>query len=148
MYLKPLRSLQKNLFAAFLPPTLHEHIQDMAVLIHSPPPIMALLVDREKDLSQVPRVAGLGPPMPERMRIGLAARAAPLPNRFIGHDHPAGAQEFFHVTRAEIEAAVEPDGMADDLSREAVVFVQGGWCGSVQCSLRPVDRYQESAFLS
>jgi hypothetical protein len=39
---------------------LHENIQDMAVLIHRPPQIVALLVERAQDLIQVPLVAGPG----------------------------------------------------------------------------------------
>ena len=109
---------------------------------------MAFLVDREKHLVQVPLVARPGPSMPELIGIGLPELQAPLPDGFIGHDHPTGEQEFFDIAVAETEAEVQPDAIADDLSREAVVFVWVGWCGSVHRSLRTVDRYQERTFLS
>src|SRR5262249_32486547 len=38
-------------------PALHQNIQDVVVLIHSPPQVMPLTMDREKHLIQVPRVA-------------------------------------------------------------------------------------------
>ena len=67
--------------------------------------------------------------MPERIRIGLAELAAPLPNRLIRHDDAPGEEEFLHVAVAETEPELEPDAMADDLGREAVVLIAvGGWC--------------------
>jgi hypothetical protein len=86
--------------------------------------------------------------MPDLIRLRLAELAAPLPDGFIRHDDAPGEQELFHITVAETEAAVQPDAMADNLGREAVVCVRVGWSGSMHYSLRTVDRYQESAFLS
>ncbi len=75
----------------------------MAVLIDRPPQVMPLTVNREKYFIEVPLVAGSGPPMPEFIRIGLTELAAPLPDGFIGHDHPAGEQEFFDIPVAECQ---------------------------------------------
>jgi hypothetical protein len=102
----------------------------------------------EKYLVQMPLVAGSGTLAPKFIRIRLAELAAPLPDGFIGHDNPTGEQQFFDIAVAETEAEVQPNAMADDLGREAVMFVPVGWCGSVHRSLRTVERYQESTFLS
>ena len=59
----------------------------------------------------------------------LAKRAAPLPDRFIGHDDAAGEQQLFDVAVAETEAEVQPNAMADDLSWKAVMLVSiSRWC--------------------
>jgi hypothetical protein len=63
-----------------VPPPLHQDIKDVPFLVHRPPEIVAFTTDREKDLVQVPLVAGLGPSMPELIGIGLAELAAPLPD--------------------------------------------------------------------
>jgi hypothetical protein len=63
---------------------------------------------------------------PELISILLPKLATPLPDGFIRHDHPADEQEFFHVTVAQTEAVIQPDAMADDLSREAVILVSAG----------------------
>jgi hypothetical protein len=61
--------------------------------------------------------------MAEFIRIGLAEVAAPLPNRFVRHQDPAGEQEFFPIAVAEAEAEIQPHAMADDLCREAVILI-------------------------
>jgi hypothetical protein len=109
-----------------VPPTLYQNIQDVPILIHRPPQIIPFTVDGEKDLVQVPLVTWLGSSMTELIGICLAKLAAPLPDGFVRHDHPADEQEFFHVAVAETEAEVQPDAMADDLSREAVILVSAG----------------------
>jgi hypothetical protein len=45
---EPLEQLPEELLRGVLvPPTLHENIQDIPALIHGPPQIVALLVDRD-----------------------------------------------------------------------------------------------------
>jgi hypothetical protein len=43
---------------------------------------------------------------------------------------PTDEQEFFHISVAQAEAKIEPDGVTDDLRRAAVVLigVREGWC--------------------
>jgi hypothetical protein len=82
---------------------------------------MAGTIHRHEHLIQVPLVAGSGPSMPELMGIGLAARAAPLPYRFLRHDAATGEQELLPIAGAETEAEIQPDAMTDELGREAVV---------------------------
>ena len=50
----------------------------------------------------------------------------PLANRFVGDDDTTDEEEFFHITMAEMKAEMQPDGVADNLTREPVVFVEIG----------------------
>jgi hypothetical protein len=80
----------------------------------------------EKDFVQVPLVTGSGTPMPELIGILLAKLATAFPDRFVGHDHPAGEQQLFDVSVAEAEPEVQPNTMTDDLRWKSVIFVGGG----------------------
>jgi hypothetical protein len=128
--------------------TLHQDIQDVIVLIHRSPQVMASAVNGEKHLIEMPLIAGPGPPTPELIRIGLAELAAPLPDSFVGHSDPTSKQQLFDVPIAEAEAEIQPDAVANDLSREAMVCVWVGWCGSIHNGLKTLYRYEERAFLS
>ena len=50
--------LRKNFLAAHTPP-LYEDVEDVVVLIHRAPQVMALTVNGQKDFIQVPFVPGL-----------------------------------------------------------------------------------------
>jgi hypothetical protein len=47
----------------------------------------------------------------------------------VGHHDAAFEQELFHIAVAQGEAIVEPDPVADDFARKAVVLVTFGVCG-------------------
>jgi hypothetical protein len=102
---------------------LHQNIEDIPVLIHRPPQIVAFAANGEKDLVQMPLVTRLRAPTAELMGIRLAELPAPLPDGFIGHNDAPGEQPLFDIAIAETEAEVQPDAMADDLNWEAVVLV-------------------------
>ena len=46
-----------------------------------------------------------------------------LADRLLGGDHTADKEQFFHVTVTETEAERQPDGMADALIRQPMMFV-------------------------
>jgi hypothetical protein len=73
----------------------------MAVLIDRPPEIMALTLNGQKDLIQVPLVSWSGLSAPELIRMRLPKLAAPLPNRFVSHRDTACKQQFFDIAIAE-----------------------------------------------
>jgi hypothetical protein len=97
---------QEGLGRVLVPPTLHEDIQHVPVLIDGPPEIVPLPIDGEEHLIKVPFVTWSRPSAPELIGIGLPKLPAPLPDRFIGHDDSAGEQQFFHIAVAEAEAEV------------------------------------------
>ncbi len=49
--------LQQPLGRLRIPPALDQHVKDKAILVHSPPEILALIADGQDDLIQVPFVA-------------------------------------------------------------------------------------------
>src|SRR6266498_3476915 len=107
-------------------PPLHQDVEYVSVLIDGPPQVVALLVDREEHLIHVPRVARPRTPPPELIGVLLATLQAPLAARFVRHDHAADEQPFFHVAVTEIAAEIEPDGMADHLTRKTMMCVEIG----------------------
>src|SRR6478672_1869276 len=52
-------------------------------------------------------------------------RTRPLPHGFMADDDATRGQQLLHHAKPEREAEVEPDGMADDLGREAIPGVAG-----------------------
>jgi hypothetical protein len=55
--------------------------------------------------------------------VCLAKLPAPLADGLVGHDHATDEQEFFYIPVAERKAEIQPDSMANDLTREAMMFV-------------------------
>ena len=50
---------------------------------------------------------------------------APLPDRFLGHDHAARSEQIFDIVKTQTESMVKPDRAADDLRWESVLQVAG-----------------------
>jgi hypothetical protein len=122
------RLTEKRLSRRFVPPALDENIEDVPVLIHRPPQIVTFTGDREKDLIQVPCVTWPGTSVTELIGILLPTRAASLPDRFVAHRDAAGEQPRLNIVIPEAAPEREPDLVADNLGREAVVLVAvDGW---------------------
>jgi hypothetical protein len=83
----PSLPLAEELLRRFLvPTTLDENIQDVAVLIDSPPQVMPFAIDRQKHLIQMPFVARSR--APAMQVIGLAEASLPKPTvTKISQDH-------------------------------------------------------------
>jgi hypothetical protein len=121
--LQALEQLTEKLLRSLLvPPALHQNVEDIPLLIYS-------TLEVQEHFIQVPLVAGLGPSMPELIGILLAELVAPLPNRFVSHRDATGEEELFHVAIAEAKPEIEPDCVADDLGREAMILVWVYWHG-------------------
>jgi hypothetical protein len=117
---------EEFLRGVLVPPTLHEGIEDVALLIHRPPEVVAFTMGGEEHFIQMPLVAGLGPPTSELIGIRLAELLARLVDGFVGDDDSTGKQQLFDITIAQAEAVIQPDAAADDLSRARVVFIRVG----------------------
>jgi len=63
------------------------------------------------------------------MSVGLPTLVTPWADGFVGHHDAACEQDLFHVAVAQGEARGEPDPVADDVARKAVVLVTFGVCG-------------------
>jgi hypothetical protein len=85
--------------------------------------VMALTMDHQEDLVQVPFVPRLRAPAPQPIGVVLAKLPTPLADRFVGHVNAAFEQEFWHIAVAQGEAIGEPDTVADDFTGKAIVFI-------------------------
>ena len=101
----------------------------MIVLVDSAPQVMALAINRQEDLVQMPFIAWLGASTLQLIRVVLAKLQTPLADGFMGDVDPAFEQQLLHVAVAQGEAIIESDAMADDLPGEAVVLVAFGVSG-------------------
>src|SRR5215510_5856387 len=77
----------------------------------------------------MPFVARLRTPPSQPIGVVLPKLPAPFADGFVRHRDAAFAQEFFHVAVAQGEAVGEPDPVADDFARKAMVLVTFGVCG-------------------
>ncbi len=76
---------------------------------------MALAVDREKHLIEVPLVAWLRSTATQLAGNRLSELAAPLSHCLVsGHDS-SSVQEILDIAEAKRDAIVKPDGVRDDL---------------------------------
>jgi hypothetical protein len=105
---------------------LHEHIEHVIVLIHGVPQVMPLTIDGQENLVQMPFVARLKPPPSQPIGVVLPKLPTPLADRLVGHRDTAFEEDLFHVAVAQGEATGEPDAVADDFARKAVVLVTLG----------------------
>jgi hypothetical protein len=59
----------------------------------------------------MPLVAGLWTATAQLISELLAKLEAPLSHGFVGDDHSPRSQQLFDVTKAEVEAVIEPHGV-------------------------------------
>src|SRR5215467_9312606 len=82
---QPLQELtEKLLRRLFVASALHQDVEDVVILIHRTPQVMALPVDRHKHLVQVPLVPWLGTSTLQLIRVGLPKFPTPLADGFMG----------------------------------------------------------------
>src|SRR4051794_14193248 len=106
-------------------PALDEYVEHEPVLIDGAPEPVLLTSNLHLDLVQRPLVSGSGQPAPDLVGEALAELARPLPDGLMAHVDAAGRQHLFHHAQAQRKAEVEPNGVADDLSREAIAGIGG-----------------------
>jgi hypothetical protein len=87
---------------------------------------MALAMTRQEDFIQMPCVSWLGASTLQLIRVLLPKFQTPLTDGFMGHVDAALEQELLPIAIAQREAVGEPDAMANDCAREAVVLVACG----------------------
>ena len=137
----PLEELAEELLGRVLvPPALYKNIEDIALLVHRPPQIVAGASDREEHLVQVPLVAGFGASMPESIGIPLTELAAPFADGFVGHHDPTGEQQLFDIAVAQAETKVQPDTVSDNFRRKPVAFIRIGRRERIHVATMPHKR--------
>ena len=101
----------------------------MIILIHGSPEVMALAVDGQKHLVEMPCVPGPRPSTPQQIGILLTEIETPLTDGLVGHVDAACEQQLLHVAVAQGKTIIQPDPVADDGAGKAVVLVTLGVCG-------------------
>lgn len=114
---------EELLRCCFVPTALYHDIEHVPMLIDRTPARVLFGIDGEEDFVQMPLVARLRPPPPQLIGILLAKFQAPLTNGFIGQHNTTGRHHLCDITIAERKAEIAPDGVADDLGREAITRV-------------------------
>ena len=102
-----------------------QNIQDVAVLVHRSPKIMAFAADGDEHFVHVPDVAEPALSPPQSTSIRWPKLAAPESNGFVGNGDATLHEKVPGIAKAQSEAMVQPDGMADDLGWKAVASIQG-----------------------
>ena len=108
-----------------VPTGLYEDVDQVTVLIHRAPEILALTVDRHEDFVQEPRISESTLASLQLPSVVGAELPAPLANGFVGHDDSSFGQQILNIPEAHAVSVVEPDGMADDFGRKAMPMVAG-----------------------
>ena len=103
-----------------VPTGLYEDVDQITVLIHRAPEILALTVDRHEDFIQEPRISESTLSALQLPSVVGAEFPAPLPNGFVRHDDSSFGKQILNIPEAHAVSVVEPDGMADDFGRKAM----------------------------
>ena len=91
--------MQKALGRRLIAPLLDEDVQHNAVLIDGPPQPVALAVDLEQHLVQMPLVAGLRSASAQVGRVARPECVAPVPDGLVADDDPALGEEFLDLPK-------------------------------------------------
>jgi hypothetical protein len=122
-----LEELAKKLLGGLLiAPALDQDVKHVIVLIDSAPQVMALAIDGQKDLVEMPFIPGARPSALQLIGVILPKLQTPLADGLVGHGDAALEQELLHIAVAQRAAIIEPDSMADEITGEAVVLVAFG----------------------
>src|SRR3984893_1656250 len=105
-------------------PALDQDVEDISVLVDGAPKIVLLAADTDENLVHVPLVARLWPAPLQRIGEDPAEAQTPLADALVADHDPTRRQDQLNITQAQTEAVIEPDGMLDDLAREAEASIQ------------------------
>ena len=108
-----------------VPTRLDKEVDQVTVLIHCAPEILALPVDRHEDFVQKPRISESPLSTFQPPRVVGAELPAPLPHGFVRHDDAPLGKEILDIPEAQAVSVIQPDGVADDFRRKAMPQVAG-----------------------
>ncbi len=94
------------------------------MLVDGPPQPVALALDLQQHLIQVPFITRVCAPAAQSRSTAWAELCAPRTDRLVGDRHSPFGQELLDIAQAQVEAELEPNGMADDLGRVAITSVR------------------------
>ena len=108
-----------------VPAGLDEEVDQVPVLVHGAPEILALTVNRDEDFVQKLRIAESTLSALQPLGVIGAELRAPLPNGFVRHDDASFGQQILDIPEAQTASVVQPHGVADDVRRKAMTKVAG-----------------------
>jgi hypothetical protein len=103
--------------------TLDQNVENGPVLIDGAPEPMLSARDADHDLVEVPFVSRCGKSAVDLAGKALAELQGPLPHRFMTDLDASGGQHLLDHRQAQGKPKVQPDGITDHFSREAVASV-------------------------
>ena len=95
-------------------PRLDEDIDDISVLINSPPEILSLTADLHEDFIQEPDISEAALSSSQLPSVVWTELPVPLRDRFVRHDDSSLGKQSFDLSEAQTELIIDPDGVADD----------------------------------
>ena len=95
-------------------------------MIDGTPHVMLNALDPDKDLIHMPLVARTRSPPAHSVSEAGAKLLAPTPHGLTRDRDATLSQKQLNIQQTESEHMIEPDGMADDLSREPVAVMRIG----------------------
>ncbi len=101
-----------------------QDIEDIAVLVHRSPKIMTFAADHDEHFVHVPDVAESTLSSPQSAGVFGSEFPAPGSNGFVGYGDATLREKVLDISKAQSEAMVQPDGMADDFGWKAVASIQ------------------------
>ena len=116
--------MQEALGGYLIASVLDQDVQNDAVLINGSPQPVAFATDPQRHLVQMPLVASSCSSSTQPCGEGGSELGAPLADGLMADLDPAFGEEILNITKAEMEPKVQPDGVSDDLGREAVASIR------------------------
>ena len=115
---------QEALSGYLIAPLLDQDVQNDAVLVNGSPQPVTFATDLQRNFVQMPLVAGSHSSSTQPFRKCGSELGAPLANGLMADDDPTFREKILNVTKAEMKAEVQPDGVSNDLGREAVAPIR------------------------
>jgi hypothetical protein len=120
----PLEQLAQQALRRFgIATTLDQNVEYGPVLIDGAPELMLSARDADHNLVEVPFVSRCGKSVADPAGKALAELQGPLPDGLVTDLDASGSQHLLDHAQAQGKPKVQPDGVADHFSREAVASV-------------------------
>jgi hypothetical protein len=104
--------------------------KDDAVVVHGTPEPVALALDLEQQLVEMPFIAWLCSSPMETRDVIRAEPHAPGTDRLVRDSDVALGQQLLDISEAQVKAEIQLDGVTDDLCGEAIAAIRTrliGW---------------------
>ena len=89
--------------------SLHEDVDDVAVLVHRSPEVLSLTPDRHEQFIQVPGVTHSTPSAAKRPSVVGPERLTPLPNRLVGDRDTPLSEQVLNIAETQAEPVAQAD---------------------------------------